>query len=144
MLNWWDRLLLRATLRGRDFNLGRQGERVACRFLRRKGLKIVEQSMRNAYGEIDLIAVDQRTIVFVEVKTRSSDLAGDPVEAVDPQKQRRMTGAALAYLKAHHLLNCASRFDVVTLIWSSKDAIPQVEHIENAFESSGGDYQLFC
>lgn len=143
MLNWWDRLVLRANRRGADWNLGRQGEQVASRFLRRKGMKIVAHSMRNALGEIDLVAVDRRTVVFVEVKTRSSNIAGEPGEAVDHNKQRRMTGAALAFLKSHRLLENPARFDVVTLIWSPEESIPQIEHIENAFEAAGPQFQMF-
>ena len=141
-LNWWDQLWLRFEFRLQTLTLGQKGERVARRFLHRKGLKIVAHSMRNVYGEIDLIAVDQRTVVFVEVKTRSSNVAGEPAEAVDDKKQRHMTTAALTYLRKHRLLEHAARFDVVTLVWSDEQHFPQVEHIENAF-SPVGDFQMF-
>jgi putative endonuclease len=140
-LTWWDRLWLRFGP-GRSAKLGEKGEWAARRFLRRKGMAIVERSMRNAFGEIDLVAVDGRTVVFVEVKTRASDIAGEPAEAVDDDKQRRITSAALAYLRAHRLLNHAARFDVVTLIWSPDQAIPEIEHIENAFSPVGRN-QMF-
>jgi putative endonuclease len=143
MLNWWDRFLLRAIHRGRDWNLGKQGEWVAGRFLKRQGMVIVDRSMRNSFGEIDLIAVDRRTVVFVEVKTRSSDELGSPIDAVDDDKQRRITRAALAYLHSRNLLEHAARFDVVTLIWSPNEPIPRIEHIANAF-SPHGDFQMFC
>lgn len=142
MFHWWDRWCLRIASRLRPVSLGRRGERAAERFLRRQRMRIVERSMRNAYGEIDLVAIDGRTVVFVEVKTRSSNIAGEPAEAVDHQKQKRMTGAALAYLRAHHLLEHAARFDVVTLIWESDRAIPQIEHLENAF-SPNESFHLF-
>ncbi len=142
ILNWWDQFWLRFEFRRRSLTLGQKGERVARRFLQRKGLKIVAHSMRNIYGEIDLIAVDKRTVVFVEVKTRSSNFAGEPAEAVDDKKQRHMTTAALTYLRKHRLLEHAARFDVVTLVWSDEQHFPQVEHIENAF-SPVGDFQMF-
>ena len=141
-LNWWDQFWLRFEFRRRSLTLGQKGERVARRFLQRKGLKIVAHSMRNIYGEIDLIAVDKRTLVFVEVKTRSSNFAGEPAEAVDDKKQRHMTTAALTYLRKHRLLEHAARFDVVTLVWSDEQHFPQVEHIENAF-GPVGDFQMF-
>ncbi len=142
MLNWWDRVLLRWTFYFRPAALGKKGEWVAQRVLIRKGMRIVARSMRNAYGEIDLVAVDKRTVVFVEVKTRSSDLAGEPAEAIDSNKQRHMTTAALAFLKSKHLLEQAARFDVVSLIWSNDHEFPEIEHIENAFEPTG-EFQMF-
>src|SRR5215471_17059126 len=84
--------------------LGYLGERAAEKFLKRKGYKIVARGLRSRGGELDLVAVDGRTIVFVEVKTRSSGQYGDPSEAVDLRKQKRMTRAALVYLKRHGLL----------------------------------------
>ena len=73
-------------------------------YLRRLGYKIVARRERGRLGELDLVAVDGRTVVFVEVKTRRSHDAGHPAEAVDPEKQRRLTRLALAYLKRHGLL----------------------------------------
>lgn len=141
-LNWWDRWRLGLAFRRGNPPLGRKGELVAQRFLRRRGMRIIEHSMRNAFGEIDLVAIDRRTVVFVEVKTRTSDYAGEPAEAVDDNKQRHMTAAALAFLRKHRLLEHAARFDVVTIVWSDAACIPAVEHIVNAF-SPAGDYQMF-
>jgi putative endonuclease len=141
-LSWWDRLCLRWEFRRRSLRLGQKGERIARRFLRRNGMIILAQSMRNQFGEIDLVAADQNTVVFIEVKTRSSDVAGTPAEAVDPEKQRHMTQAALSYLRRHRLLEHRARFDVVTLIWSQNQSLPTIEHIADAFSPSG-DFQLF-
>src|SRR5260221_14742051 len=79
--------------------LGFLGERKAEKFLRRKRYKIVARDLRLRGGELDLVAVDGRTLVFVEVKTRRSHQFGRPAEAVDVKKQRRITRAALSYLK---------------------------------------------
>jgi putative endonuclease len=98
---------------------------------------IVARSQRNALGEIDLVAVDGRTIVFVEVKTRTSGEAGHPVEAVDADKQRRLTRLALGYLKRHDLLEYRARFDIVAVIWPPDASRPVIEHYRNAFEPSG-------
>ena len=80
--------------------LGERGEAVAARYLRRKGYTIVARQAREGFGELDLVAVDRGVVVFVEVKTRRSDSAGHPAEAVDLNKQRRLTRAALAFCGA--------------------------------------------
>ncbi|MEW4565630.1 YraN family protein [Bremerella sp. JC770] len=124
-------------------SLGDRGERFACRFLRRQGYTIVARQDRTRLGEIDIIAVQKRTIVFVEVKTRAGDDKGLPVDAVNQEKQQRLTRAALAYMRRHDLLgNCAARFDVIAIVWPDDRAKPRVTHIENAFEPTG-QFQMF-
>lgn len=121
----------------RPLPLGARGEALAARHLKRLGYKIVARGQRTHLGELDLVAVDSRTVVFVEVKTRESHLAGHPAEAIDAEKERRLTRAALGYLKRHDLLECAARFDVVAITWPSDGGKPVVEHIKNAFEAVG-------
>jgi putative endonuclease len=116
--------------------LGERGEQAAERLLKRLGYKIVGRRVRFDRGELDLVAVDGRTVVFVEVKTRTSDDKGSPAEAVDHEKQRAMTRAAQLYLKRHGLLDCAARFDVVTVTWANPQGEPVVEHFPHAFESA--------
>jgi len=122
--------------------LGRRGESVAARFLKRRGYQIVARGDRDMLGEIDLIAIDQRTVVFVEVKTRKSHLAGHPAEAVGEAKQRRLTRLALGYLKRHDLLEQPARFDVVAVTWPSPNEPPTIEHFLNAFTPIGR-HQMF-
>jgi putative endonuclease len=129
LLEWLRRLAPRAR------SLGQQGERAAARHLRRLGYAIVARDDRSPSGEIDLVAVEGRTIVFVEVKTRRSAEAGHPSEAVDLTKQRRLTRAAQAFLKRHHLLDYPARFDVVTVTWPENARRPTIEHFKNAFET---------
>ncbi len=118
--------------------LGLRGERHAARVLRRMGYRIVAGGARSRFGEIDLIAVQGRTIVFVEVKTRRSDRAGAPAEAVNAAKQRRISASALAFLKTHGLLEHRARFDVIAIIWPADAREPSsVEHFKNAFEPPG-------
>ena len=108
-------------------------------------MHIVGRQVRIAGGEIDRIAVDGQTVVFVEVKTRSSDVAGHPAEAVTEEKQRKLTRCALAYLRRHDLLECAARFDVVAVIWAPDDSDsshPRIEHIRDAFQPVGA-WQMF-
>src|SRR5262245_23446274 len=116
--------------------LGRRGEYAAARFLKRLGYVIVARGHRDSIGEIDLIAVDGRTVVFIEVKTRTSHDAGHPADAVDDAKQRRLTRLALSYMKRHDLLDCKARFDVVAVTWPERGR-PTVEHFKNAFEPVG-------
>ena len=126
---WW--LYLRPR------TLGERGELAAVKFLRRQGYRIIKHSQRGPFGEIDIIAVHERTIVFVEVKTRRSHTAGHPAEAVDGRKQRRLTRLALAYLKRHGLLECRARFDIIAITWPDLKQPPVIQHYQNAFEASG-------
>jgi putative endonuclease len=135
LLGWWQR-------RRSPHSLGERGEDAAARFLRRRGYKIVSRSDRGRLGEIDLVAVDRRTVVFVEVKTRRSHEAGHPADAVDEDKQRRLTRLALAYLKRHDLLENPARFDVVAVTWPADDSPPRIDHFPHAFEAAGR-WQLF-
>ncbi len=139
-------------LRRRPRDLGRRGEAAAAWYLRKLGYRIVARGQRSRIGELDLVAIDpgpvakgrsagqigeRRTIVFVEVKTRKSYVAGHPAEAVDAEKQRRLTQASLGFLKAHGLLEYRARFDVVAVTWSEASRHPQIQHIRSAFEAVG-------
>ena len=97
--------------------LGRRGEEVAARYLRRMGYEILERNWRCRFGEADIVALDEETgdLVFVEVKTRSDEYAGLPEEAVTPQKRRRYERIALEYLRVSALTNLALRFDIIAL-----------------------------
>ena len=125
--------------------LGARGERAAARYLSwKKRLYIIESSARNIYGEVDIIAASRckTKIIFVEVKTRKSHDRGHPAEAVGPEKQKRITRIALAYMKRHNLFDsCSVRFDVVAITWPDGKR-PTIEHFENAFEAAG-DFQMF-
>ncbi len=112
--------------------LGKEGERVAEKYLRKKGYRVVERNYRCPAGEVDLIVLDRRVVVFVEVKTRSDDRFGVPFESVHTHKQKKMIKAALFFLSQHRLHDRDARFDVVGVSWTGKD--PVVDHIQNAFE----------
>ncbi|MEX0804197.1 MAG: YraN family protein [Candidatus Binatia bacterium] len=111
--------------------LGKEGEQIAERYLKKKGYKLVERNYRCAVGELDLIALDRRVIVFVEVKTRTGSGFGTPLEAVEFRKQKKMIHAAQFFLNAKRLNQREARFDIVGISWSGP--LPVVEHIENAF-----------
>jgi putative endonuclease len=114
--------------------LGDRGERAAARYLRRKGMRVIVRGYRTRLGEIDLIARDGDTLVFVEVKSRRQ---GVPAEAVTPEKQRRITLAALHFLRKHGLLDVRSRFDIVAIVWPDERGEPRIAHIPDAFEAVG-------
>jgi putative endonuclease len=116
--------------------LGHRGEREAARHLRRQGMRILARGYRTRQGEVDLIARDGDTLVFVEVKSRRR---GAPAEAVTAEKQRRLTLAALHFLGRHKLLEppCPCRFDVVAVVWPEGRRRPDVEHFRGAFEAVG-------
>jgi putative endonuclease len=132
---WWRRVFPVKTL-------GRRGEDAAARFLKRLGYKILARGSRLASGELDLVALDGRTIVFVEVKTRTSADVGHPAEAVDANKQRRLTRLAVTFLKRHQLLEFPARFDVVAITWPPGRGRPMIEHFKNAFDAVG-QWELF-
>jgi putative endonuclease len=112
--------------------LGKEGERIAEEYLKGKGYKLVERNYRCKGGELDLIVLDRRVVVFVEVKTRTGRGYGSPFEAVEYHKQKRMIRAAQVFLTQKNLHHRDARFDVVGVSWPAGE--PLVEHIENAFE----------
>lgn len=111
--------------------LGRRGERLAARHLRRRGYRILERNFRAAGAEIDIVAADGATLVFVEVKARRATTAGAPEEAVDGRKQGRIRRAAEIYVARHRAYDSLMRFDVVAVLWSGKG--PVIQHLEGAF-----------
>jgi len=118
--------------------LGNRGENAAVQFLKRKGYRILFRNHKNQFGEIDIIARDGEFIVFVEVKTRSSDVAGHPAEAVTISKQRQLTKLAMVFLKHHRLLEHRARFDVIAITWPKASTEPLIEHYINAFLAIDG------
>ncbi|WP_145432118.1 YraN family protein [Lacipirellula limnantheis] len=124
--------------RWRPLSFGERGEVVAARCLRRQGYRIVVTRRRMRYGEIDISAVDGRTVVFVEVKTRRSASAVRPAIAVDSLRRQRMPRAANAFLKSHGLLQCcAGRLDIVEVVWPVDASRPTITHHVNAFPAEG-------
>jgi len=112
--------------------LGRSGEDSAVDFLKKSGYKILARNYRNYIGEIDIIARDKETIVFVEVKTRTSEKCGFPAEAVSVFKQRQISRTAIMYLKENNLLQKSARFDIISVLCLSQKE--KVDLIKNAFE----------
>lgn len=108
--------------------LGARGEELAARHLESRGYTILARNHRSRLGEIDLVARDAKTLVFVEVKTRSSDAAGLPLEAITPEKARRLRRLALAFTTAHpELQDLDPRIDCIGVLLGKETVIDHVE-----------------
>jgi putative endonuclease len=113
--------------------LGRRAEILAAGELGRRGYRIVGSNYHCRYGEIDLIAKDGETLVFVEVRSKTSTGHGLPSETVDAVKQKKLIMTARCYLTEKDLRDLSCRFDVVEVIF--QDEKPKIEVIQNAFTS---------
>jgi putative endonuclease len=115
------------------FHKGRAGEDAAADFLARNGMKIVERNFRCPSGEIDIIARDGKTIVFVEVRSTGGTKFGHAEESLIARKRRRVVNAALWYLKKSAREHASARIDVVAIRWN--EGKPEINWIVNAFEA---------
>lgn len=131
MFAWLRRLL---GLAQGGLNLGEMGEKLAARHLRRHGLKILVRNYRCETGEIDIVASDGDTLVFVEVKTRRSDEPAPELQ-VDRAKQHQMARVARRYLSLYGAQPPPARFDVVAIVWPPGGR-PVIRHIRDAFEAA--------
>jgi putative endonuclease len=113
--------------------LGQTGEDLACRELERSGYAIVARRHRRRGGEVDIIARDGPTLVFVEVKAREDRTFGNAAEAVTPRKRRRIVRLAMDYVMRHRLNNVPCRFDVVSIHLEAGE--PAIEIYQNAFDA---------
>lgn len=112
--------------------LGRSGEDIACRYLLEKKYEILERGFRLLRGEIDIVALDGETLVFVEVKARTDESHGRPEEAVTPGKQRQLRRLAQGYLVSHPRPGADCRFDVIAILFRGPDDC-RLEHFIDAF-----------
>ena len=118
------------TMKNKRASLGRWGENLALGFLKTQGLKILERNFRCPAGEIDIIARSDSQIIFVEVKTRESEIFGTPQEAVNQRKQTQVIRVAQWYLEQNPV-NLQPRFDVLAIRTGAGK--PDLEHIPDAF-----------
>lgn len=109
--------------------LGLDGEAIAADFLQKKGYKIVAKNFHSRFGEIDIIAFDKNTIVFIEVKLRSNNSFGTPLEAITRSKIEKLKKTAYYYLTIHNLSNSDFRFDAVEILISKQN--PEINQVEN-------------
>jgi len=114
--------------------LGKTGEDLACEELQRRGYAILARRYRRRGGELDIIARDGQTIVFVEVKAREGRAFGEACEAVTANKRRTITRLALDYLMRQKLTHCACRFDVVSIHFD--EGVPTIDVFQSAFDAA--------
>lgn len=113
-------------------DMGQDGENIAFSYIRQQGYRVVERNYRCPYGEIDLIAKDGETFVFIEVKSRQSALFGQPEDAVDFRKKKKLSTVALWYLEEKNINNYHARFDVVSIMLSKQP--PEIKLFRDAFD----------
>ena len=130
MVNWLSNLFKKETPKNA---LGDRGENVAARYLRNQGYKIILRNFRCDLGEIDIIARDNKTLVFVEVKTRAYD-DPTPEEQVNAHKQMQIQKAAKYYLSRYGIPQPPARFDVVAVVWPTGQP-PIIRHTPHAFDA---------
>jgi putative endonuclease len=121
---------------------GSRSERAAARHLKRQGMRILARNYRCPAGELDLVALDRDTIVFVEVRSTERSDSARPAASVDAAKQRRLTDLALHFLQRYRLLGRPARFDVLIVSWPAQAKEPNIEQYRNAFEALGR-WQMF-
>lgn len=115
---------------------GRKAEDAACRYLQERGFRIVERNVSSRWGEIDVVARDGDTWVFIEVKGRADENHGSGFEAVTALKRRKITRAAEAYAARRGFSEGAIRFDVVSVTWGAGPR-PVIAHVRSAFDADG-------
>jgi len=113
--------------------LGKKGEDVAARHLKKNGYRILNRNYTCSLGEIDIIAMDGDVLVFVEVRSRSGESFGLPQESVTTRKQFKLRQLAWYYLKAEGKTGHSCRFDVIAVLFNGRSEVKRLDHIENAF-----------
>jgi putative endonuclease len=119
---------------------GQSAENLAEQMLRKKGYRILERNFRLAGGELDLIAEDHGTLVFIEVKARRGENFGGAPYAITTRKQQQIIKLAQCYLSKHGLTNKPCRFDAILMVEADQHS-PELTHIEQAFEVPSSDWQ---
>ena len=117
-------------------DMGNQGEQIAADYVRKHGYRILAAQFHSPMGEIDLVAEQADTLVFVEVKTRRPTYFGTPAQAVSRMKQRRIVQTAYWYLQQRQVADILCRFDVIEVYYQAGSRV-LVQHFENAFEVNG-------
>ena len=120
--------------------LGALGESVAAQYLEAKGFLIRECNYRVLEGEIDIIAEEVGTLVFVEVKTRRSNKFGLPEEAITRKKRARLIKAALNYLEERQYHDVNWRFDLIAIECHPKGEVSRIEHVEDIIQAESGEF----
>lgn len=119
----------------RNKQLGDLGEDLAAKFLARRGYEILTRKYRSKFGELDIVARDKDTLVFVEVRSKSSSEYGLPQETIDGRKKERLRRVAVSFQARFSLLDYNSRFDCVAVVFGDNGKVENIELIKDAFWS---------
>ncbi len=112
---------------------GKEAENIACKFIKRHGLKVIKKNFRSKFGEIDIIALDKNTLVFLEVRSVSSLKFGLPEESITSSKKRKLVNTAQVFIKNNETMKKYSyRFDFIGIVWKTDK--PDIKWIKNVFE----------
>jgi putative endonuclease len=123
--------------RGGHLETGRLAEAIAAAWLQDRGMSVVERNWRRPQAEIDLVMRDGSTCVFVEVRSRTGDEHGDPLESVNARKRAHLVRGARLYIQEAQPADRYFRFDVVGVVFPGDQTAPRIEHIEDAFRVDG-------
>ena len=122
---------------------GDRSERAAARYLKRLGYRIHTRNYLCPGGEIDIVALDGRCLVFAEVRSTARNDPRRPILSITDEKKRRLTHAALHFLQRRHLRDPLARFDVLIVCWPPQAREPRIDHFPSAFEAVGR-FQMGC
>ena len=111
--------------------LGRGGERLAARYLRARGLRILARNVRTPRGEIDIVAMENKTLVIVEVRTQSGDATKSPEQSIRARKKRSVLHAAHWFVRTRKLAHFPLRIDLIAILWPPGKE-PEIRHYRNA------------
>lgn len=111
--------------------IGKLGEKIAEEYLKRNGIEIIDRNYFCKFGEIDLIGIENKTIIFIEVKLRFNDSFGAPYEAVDFKKWERLQNAAFLYLSQHNINDMDCRFDIISILYSKDNKNFNIEWLKD-------------
>lgn len=114
----------------RHNELGKWGEELAVRYLRDKGYVVIDNDWKSGHRDIDIIAMDDEVLVFVEVKTRSNCHYTEPIDAVNYHKMMNLRRAFNHYIK-YHRVDCDVRFDVVAIVGTPENEAPKIDHFKD-------------
>lgn len=118
--------------------IGKRGEDVAKRYLKKNGYRIIEKNYKTPFGELDFVALDKGILVFIEVKTRRSDKFGPPEISIDLSKRQKIIKSAFHFLSKKRIKDTPCRFDIVSITEVGKDR--KIELIRDAFEIEGKNF----
>ncbi len=113
---------------------GKLGENIALEYAQQQGYQIIQRNFRCKSGEIDLIAQDKHIVVFIEVRTKTSDAYGPAYNMVTYSKQQQVKRVALHYISERNLVNTQFRFDVIGITFEPNSDRYQLDHLQNAFQ----------